>query len=394
MAYIASDELFCYGNTNQNPTILAQTNPLISIGGWAPFGQVTNSAMYRAANTDAPHVGHNIIYDTQIDGGITDPVAGDWWWMMTGPNGGLFGKIVADNQIAVPGFITLDRQLPDQSAVQRSFRTFKRQNMFDNVNAAGAVDGYTDYRQIWWVHDNQVLNNDDWRFYIDPIKPNGCDVEIVVPGEVRTSNGTSSQPFVYLPADRFEDPFGSNGIIKGLQSAPQPLRMSTHQRRSKVYSPGTAVPLRGVNDFATTEDQWLPIWLKRTVRPGTKGGECAFRLVVKVDAPTSPDPNPYVSGFIMTWYVTPPTYSVTITQDRFAYTDGSARIIATIVDSRGVPVPKLNAWLELASGPGSVVSDKTSRTDSAGKITGLYVSPSAVGAPPVVRCVIPTNTET
>lgn len=392
MAYVASDELFCYSNTNQNPGILAQTNPLLSIGGWAPVGQVVASSMYRAADTDAPHVGPNIIYDTQINDDISDPVTGDWYWMMTGPNAGIFGKIVADDQVAVPGFITLDRQLPDQTAVQRNFRTFKRENMFDNVDAAGAVDGYVDYRQIWFAHGNQVLNNDDWRFYIDPIKPNGCDVELVVPGEVRTTNSTFSQPFVYLPADRFEDPFGANGIIKSL--AVQSNRLATHQKRGKFYSPTIPTPLRGVNDFASTEDQWLPIWLKRTVRPGTRSGECAFRLVVTVSDAVTSDPNPYFSGFIMSWFVDQPTYSIAIRQDRRAHTDSSARITATITDSRGVPVPNLNAWLELASGPGSVVSDKTLRTDAQGRISGLYISPSVTGATPVVRCVIPTNTET
>ena len=397
MSYEANDELFCFSNSTDPPS--AQTDPLISIGGWAPVNFVAASRMYRPANTDAPHItAPNRIHDTQIDGntsGLTgDPVTGDWCWIMKDPNAGVIGKVIADDQVSVPGSIDIDREIPDTTSATNNFRIFKRENLFDNVDAADAVDGYVDYRQIWYIHNDQVLNADGWRMHVEPLKANGCTIEIAVAAAARTTDAAGSQPFIYLPADRFEDPFDERGVIKDLSV--QNTRYSQMERRGIHYSPDNPMPFRGMNDDGSTTDQWFPIWIKRTIRPGTRAGECAFKFVVRnpngdgVGDPASP----YESGFIFSFFVSQPTYSIAISQDRIAYTDRSARLTATITDDRGVAVPNLNAWMVLDSGPGSIVSDQTLRTDANGKITALYNSPSATGADPVVRVVIPTNTET
>jgi len=399
MAYNANSELFCKSNTTAWPTpIVVQTDPLISIGGWAPVGFVSGSGLYRGATTDAPHVtGPNIISDNQLDGidggsGQPDPAIGDYYWVMEGGNAGTYGKILDLDYVSSPGTITIDKVLPDLTSVAQTYRTFPRDNVFDSVNAAAGVDGYVDYRQIWFIHDNGP-NEGGARFHVDPIKANGCDIEICV-ATPTTTNGTSSQAGVYLPADRFEDPFQETGIIKDITS---PLdtaaRYDKHDKRRKFYSPDSPTPLRGLNSH-TDNDQWSPMWLKRTIRPGGRGGECAFRVVLTNPDATTPNPDPYESGFIMSWFIDPPTYTATIEQDRIAYTDRSSRLKATITDDRGVPVPNLSAYLELESGPGSVTADKSLRTNSAGEITALYNSPSALGADPVVRVVIPTATET
>ena len=395
MPYDAREEYFVYSNTVAWPgTVVAATDPLLSIGGYAPWGFAGASRMYRQAASDTPHFTlPNLVHDTQIDGGAVDPVTGDWYWITEGANAPLFGKIIGDDQVSVPGSITIDQPLNSAPAVQTSLRTFKRDNMFDSVDAAAAVDGYVDYRQIWFVHNNGP-NEGDFRFHIDPVKPNGCHIELTCAAEAELANGTSSQPNVYLPADRFEDPFTAAGVMQDLPILVTAPRYEKHDVRRRVESPTVATPLRGTNGFTDT-DQWISIWLKRVIRPGTRAGECAFRLVVTAPDAAGPfDPDPYESGFIMTWFIDQPTYSIAITQDRFAYTDRSARLTATITDSRGIPVPNLNAWLTLDSGPGSVTSDMTGRTNALGQVTGLYNSPSVVGADPVVRCVIPTNTET
>ena len=393
MSYEANDELFCFSNSTDPPS--AQPDPLISIGGWAPVNFVSTSRMYRPANSDAPHItGPNIVHDTQIDGGVEDPVAGDWYWMMKDPNAGLYGKVVDTDQVSVPGSMTIDRELLDTTSVQNNFRVFKRENLFDNIDAAGAVDGYVDYRQIWYIHNDQVLNADGWRFHVEPLKPNGCEIEIAVGPIARTTDGASSQPFIYLPADRFTDPFNSREVIADLSV--QSNRYAQMARRGKYYSPDAPTPYRGMIDDGSTTDQWWPIWIKRTVRPGTRAGECAFKIVVRnPNGDGVGDPSAlYESGFILLWYVEQPTYSITIEQDRRAYTGRSARLKATITDDRGIPVPNLNAWMVLDSGPGTVTSDQTARTNSAGEINALYNSPSALSSDPVVKVIIPTNTET
>ena len=73
------------------------------------------------------------------------------------------------------------------------------------------------------------------------------------------------------------------------------------------------------------------------------------------------------------------------------FTDGAARIIATVVDPNGDPVPNLNCWLDVQSGPGSIVTDLDGRTDSNGQIRGVYTAPSVITVDPVIRLTIPRN---
>ena len=70
------------------------------------------------------------------------------------------------------------------------------------------------------------------------------------------------------------------------------------------------------------------------------------------------------------------------------------RLTGTVDDGLGSPVPNLNCWLELFSGPGSVDTDLDGRTDSSGQIFNVYTSPTTISTDPVIRLVIPTNPDT
>lgn len=367
------------------------TDPLTSIGGLAPVGQASNSRPYRPANTDSPfQVGSRTIVDTQAIGVGNDPAVGDWYLHMLGANATFYAKV---ESIDVPGTrFTLDRPVPNTMVAQSNYRSSSRENVFDNVTAAQMVDGLEDYRLLYFIWDNGNLNF-GFRFYIEPIIPNGCEIEIAVPGRPPQ---VTPDPDVYLPADRFTDPFEENGTIKSVVGATD--NYFGLNQRTIAYTPESAIPPDGTLNRNNT-DQWMGMWIKRTVPPGAGAGECAFVVRMIIDDPTAqdatvdPPTDPFQSGFIMSWHNEQPTYTATIAQDRFAYQRGAARLTATVVDDRGVPAQNINAWFEVTGG-GSVPNDRTMFTDENGQISTVYTSPDTVpGSDPVITVRIPENTE-
>lgn len=390
MPLSADDELFVYGGA---PSAGADADdPDLSIGGLAPVGNLAGSRMHRPQDTDAPHsVGSRTIVDTQATGAADDPAVGDWYSHILGANSGFRAKVESIDGGSTR--FTLDRALPSPPVAQTNFRTTKRENLFDNITEEQVLDGFEDYRQIWHVHNNDSAGF-GFRFYIDPIKPNGCDIELQctsLPPDV-----TVDDPDLHEPTDRFEDPFDANGVIQSVPGNSDTVFGIS--KRQITYASETALPRLGTTNRNNT-DQYTAIWLKRTVPKGAGTGECAFALVMIIDDPTAQDagadPVPYRSEFIFSWHNEQPTYSATITQDRTAYQRGAAKITATIVDSRGLPAENLNAYFDLSSGAGSIVTDKTSITDANGQITTVYTSPDTVpGSDPVIRINIPENLET
>ncbi len=396
MAYTADSERFVYSGAVFNSDV-AQSDPLLSIGGAAVVSATPAtedaSRPYRAADTTAPfQVGSRTIVDSTAAGPeASDPAVGDWYLHMLGANAAFIAKIESIDQAQTR--FTLDRPIPTAMVATSNFRTSRRGNLFDDLDATAAVDGFVDYRCLWFEHA-AGSGEGGFRWYVKPIKPNGCTLEIAIANPSNQLPFPTSRPRVYTPPDRFTDPLLPSGLITDVSNTfenPRYLKMGKRRLRA---SPDQATPFRGM-DGVTQIDQHAPIWIKRTVRAGTRGGECAFELTVKVDNPTAPDPDPYESGVILSWFLAQPTYTATIEQDRIAFTNGAAKLFATITDDRGVPVPDLNCWFELVSGGGTVVVDRTLRTNASGVVQGIYSAPPSIGGgDPIVRVVIPENLET
>lgn len=378
-----------YSNAVDGST--AQDDPTISLGGRNPDDTLaSSSAPYRQALTDSVSPAPNQVQDTQVDDdspGTVDPEVGDWLTTTTGLGYGQYGKVTAVNYVT--GVVTIDRPLTPAMGSGERFRTSKRENLFPDVELADLNAGFTDYRMLYFLKDN-TGENDNFRWYVDPIKPNGCDISIF-PGAGDEQNMTvptipdgRTSPFV----ERFGQVANRDDVsVSNDNFAKAPFLQ-------KAYGRGAAIPPTGSNDYGNND--LSPIWIARTVPPSAQPGECVFGLFVTVpDAETqdaTADPgDPFFSGFIFHWNIPATTYTLTITQDRTIYNRGAGRLIGTVTDSSGNPVVGVNAWMVIDSGPGSIDSSVDGVTDANGQITAVYTAPDTISTDPVIRLIVPTN---
>ena len=361
-----------------------QGDPLISLGGIAPIESLPDdSAPYYQEALDANSTDPTIVNDTETNTPSSDdPAVDDWLMMLNGNAAFEFGKITAVNYGT--GDITIDRALSALPSIGDDFRVSRAENLFPDVTAAQASSGLVDHRMLYFLKKT-IGGENNHRFYILPVKPNGCDIEVYGGGDGATD---VNAPVI---ASGTDDPFQQFGVVANINL--DRLRWETAAKAEIRYTEDSSAPEEG--SLAIQNNESVPIWIRRTVPAGVTSGECVFALIdfvpdaVAQDA--GADPDPFHSGFIFSWNIPETTYAITITQDRTAYTRGSVRLTGTVVDALGSPVPNLNCWLELFSGPGSVNTDLDGRTDSAGKIFGVYTSPVSISTDPVIRLVIPTN---
>ena len=365
-----------------------QTDPLLSLGNRSPNEQFpggVTSAPYRQETLDANATVPNVVNDTETDTASSDdPAVDDWLIMVDGPAARDYAKITAVDYGT--GDITLDRALTALPQTGDTFRTSRVENLFPNVTLQQASDGLTDHRMIYSLKKN-AGGETNHRYYILPIKPNGCDIELMAGGDGSTN---ALEPLI---ASGTTDPFTPFGVVDSL--SPGNATWVRAEKAELMYGEDAATPRRG--SLALSTDESGPIWIRRTVPPSATAGECVFALFDYVDDAISQDagadPNPFHTGFIFSWTIPEQTYSVTITQDRIAYTNGAVRITATVTNGLGAPAVGINAWLVILSGPGSINTDLDGRTDANGQIKGVYTSPSTVTVPAVIQLIIPTNPE-
>jgi len=389
MGFNGFETRFCYTNKTTSGTVA--NDPDNALGGFPPsVAQALNSEPYRSETLDATSTELTVVTDTETDdgGGGTDPEVGDWFFMANGPAGGSYGKITAVDYGT--GAITLDRALSALPQSGDGFRTSKKNNVFPDVTADESIAGTEDFRTLCLYHADGTLLapfDNNFRFWILPIKPNGCDVKIVAGGD------PNSFFFIETMADGKTSPFNLFGKVES-DNVNNLNDMEFANANEVRTTPSLATPDGGGGDALNND--FLPIYLNRVIPPGATSGECVFALMIEVDDAVAQDagadPNPFVSGFIFSWTIPQITYQTTLVQDRLAYTRGGTRITATVTDTNDVPVPNLNCWLVVQSGPGTINTDFEGLTDANGQITGIYNSPDTISTDPVIRLVIPSHT--
>jgi len=361
-----------------------QGDPDLSLGGMSPgVASVASSEPYRQANLDGTSAVVTQVEDAQTDTpSSTDPAVDDWLIVLNGAAAGGYGRVV-DVDYGT-GVITCDRPLGGISVSGNDIRTSRAENVFPNVTADQAVDGIEDYRMIYFRKTNSG-GEDNFRFGVEPIQANGCDLEIFASGQNSSVASTGSIGSI---ANGEENPFDARGHLNDSGSG-----WNEAQKLDIYYGTARNPPI-GSEAYSSTNDV-SPIWIKRTVPPGVTGGTCVFQLFCEVPDALSQDAtinvDPFFSGFLIVWDIAEPAYNVALTQDRIVYTRGGSRITATITDADGDPIPNLNAWLEIASGPGSIATDLDGRTDANGQVTSIYTAPDTITVDPVIRVVIPTT---
>jgi len=386
MALTGTSSRFIYSGATTANT--AQGDPTLSLGGFAGTG-TSASEPYRQATLDGPSPDLVTVDDTQIDdgGGGVDPEVGDWLWVLTGAAAGSYGRITAVDYVG--NTATIDRPMSALPDSPDRVRTSKAGSVFANVTDIDDINsGFQDYRMLYFRKTNAGSEN-NFRFYVVPIQSGGCDIELMASGTA-TAATIAEEPTI---ADDRTSPFGIYGRVVGIGSSN--TSWGGAEALEIRYNQASAVP---VNGSGTVDDEdCIPIWLRRTVPAGAAAGNCAFALLYYVDDATtqdaSADPDPFIGGFIMHWNISEPNYNLTLTQDRFVYLDGGVKMTGTVTDDNGNPVPGLNCYMELQSGPGTLTSDTSGRTDANGQVTAIYSSPSSLSSDPVIRLVLPTNSE-
>ena len=384
MALLA--RLLKYSYTGTTLSTSPQTNPLLSLGDTPRFGAGINaSLLYREETLDANATVPTVVRDTQTNdgGGGTDPEVGDWLTIVDGAAGGSFAKITAVNYGT--GDITLDRPLPALPSSGDTFRTFKRESLFQDVLLSELPGGFEDSRMIT-MNQSGTGGENNYRYWVQPVQPNGCDLKIMIGGD--------GQGLIVYPAiaDARDDPYTRFDQVAGLDGVINP-GWELGQAPETIYSEAQAVPYWGTGVVGSS--QYLPIWVTRTVPENATAGEAVFILWLHipdaVSQDASADPDPFNVAVIIHWNVPELTYTGSIAVDRTIYVNGGTRVTGTVVDQNNNPAVGLNCWLEIASGPGTLTVDTSTRTDENGQISSTYTAPTTLTTDVTFRIVIPTH---
>lgn len=364
---------------------VVQSDPLLSLGGLRPDNVAfASSAPYRQEPTDATSPSLTKVTDTQTDTpASTDPAVGDWLTVINGAAARSYGRIIAVDYVG--HVITLDRALSALTASGDILRTSRRQNVFPDATLAQVQAGVVDHRMLYFLKTDPGTEN-NFRFWIDPIIPNGCDIELAASGTNIPDNLTVDAGSLIASAE--QSPFGSFGQViatgNGFGGANAPRI---------VYSEAAAVPDGGSG--AVTDEGGFAVWLRRTIPANASPGECVFMLNVYVPNAVAQDagasPNPFRVGFLMAWNNPEPAYAARIFADRPLHTGGQARIFGEVTYPDGSPAVGLNARLSLVSGDGTLTADPDAFTDSLGRVRALYDAPATVGTDPTFRISVPAS---
>jgi hypothetical protein len=365
----------------------AQSDPLLSLGGLRP-DDVTpaNSEPYRVATLDAASPSLIQVVDTETDTpASSDPAIGDWLTVLNGPAARSYGRVTAVDYVG--HVITIDRALSALSANGNQIRTSRRQNLFPDATVGQVQSGLIDHRMLFLLKTDTGSEN-NIRFWVDPIQPNGCDIDLAASTVAMPDGGTvNSGSTIAVGTESPFDEFGNvaeNGTNWVGTNGPR-----------VVFSEGAAVPVAG---SGTALDQSaIPIWIRRRIPANAAPGQCVFLInyfvpdAIAQDA--TADPNPFRAGFLFAWNNPEPTYSMRVFSDRLLHTGGTVRIVGEVTYADGSPAVGLNARLSLLSGGGSLAVDLDARTDDLGRVQALYTAPASVGSDPTFRLSVPTSSE-
>lgn len=129
----------------------------------------------------------------------------------------------------------------------------------------------------------------------------------------------------------------------------------------------------------------VPMWLKRTIPPGTLPGDSAFvlrttsevgrnRAAPTVEIPLS-DYDKLNSGAVIVWDIEPPAVrTIAVIIDRRVFVGAGVRLTATIVDGSGNPLP--NRWFNLTASDGTITRDERAFSNAAGQLIAQFDLPS------------------
>jgi len=307
--------------------------------------------------------------------------------MITGATAGEYAKI--ESVDTGSNSITLDRPLSALPQSGDDFRYARAGNVFANVTEAQAIAGRVDHRMLFFLKTN-TGSEDNFRFYMVPVKDNGTIIEMMACGGANTLRVEDSI------AVETDNPFRvwGNPFDNGNPAAADWQLANFIINR---YGIAAATPVGDIGSEAVVQNAFITIWLRRNLPVHASAGECVYILYAYVsDASTqdpSADPDPFIVGFPIIFTIPEITYTLTVAADRPLITSSTARVVGTIKDSDGNPVVGLNCWLEIASGPGSLATDLDAVTDAAGQISAIYTAPSSLSSDPVFRLVVPTNPE-
>jgi hypothetical protein len=384
MALVGQRVRFSYSGSTS--TLVSQGDPLESIGGRStdvfPLTQLPKSACYIQSSLDSVSPALNQLSANTIDQTEVRTIAvGDWITVVTGAAAPFVAKITAE----AAGVLTLDRQLPALTAANDWIRISKAENIFPDATLAQASAGVVDHRMIY-MYTEEGGAEGNMKYWIEAVEPNPARIEIMA-----SDVGAGSSTLKKL-ADGEDNPFTPFEAVDFSGGGFNNTIWGDGEKIGVRYSSGTAAPLF---DYGNLGANWVvPIWLRRTIPVGSTGGKCVFALFVRSDAdPGTPDPDPFITGFVFEFLVPELTYTSSITIDRTVFINGGARVTGTVVNQFGAPAIGLNAWIVVDSGPGSIESDVTARTDENGQITATYTAPTTLSTDAVLKIIIPTNPE-
>jgi len=376
------------GATNSD---VAQSNPLISLGGARPANGILDpavllSAPYREEALDSTRTLLNEVQDTQTDtASSTDPAPGDWLSIVSGAACPYHGRVQAVNYST--GVITLDRPVSVAPVSTDLIRTARAQNVFPNVTLAQIQAGLVDYRMLYFIK-NDAGSENNFRFWCEPVTPNGCDIEILVGSDVLIDADPGLVTALLLLASGTESPLTSFG---GLRTPNAGFDLA--EAFSPTYSALNVRPRNGSPVIA--DESSIPIFFRRTIPQHANPGECVFVLHIVVPNAVAQDATANPATFDLripiVWTNPEPAYRLRIFSDRILTTRGSAEIIGEVLYPDGTPAVGLNALLTKTAGVGTFTPDLDAKTDARGRVTSVYTGPATLGADPAFLLTVPTS---
>lgn len=335
------------------------STPAASLGGYRSSTRL--DSFESTVTTTQGTTDRHIVLDTARSGDSAQQHRGKYLAAVTGAAAdALFVARIVDFQVVGgAGSFQLDRPAPAAFTSGDYYRVTDAATLFENVSVAEAASGIEDWKFLFF-HNATGLTLTGVQFYVIPINPSGCTLEIKA--------AALADPTLNVTiANRFTSPLNEWGQV-------DPDASGDWNETHPLFDPLT--PALAIPPSAMTCNNTLAIGLlaKRTIPAGiVKRKSVAFHLVA-VTTNAGNDPDPLVSMQPVVWDVDGLDDSVAFERDRWVYINGGARMKATVTDTNGDPVE--GRAVEFSKvGLGTIVDEGSDfQTDSDGEVLTTYLA--------------------
>jgi len=359
-----SDWRFSCNNAND----FLNTDPLLSIGGHWSASVITDNGHVSSheSTLTSTMTSNSTLFDTAQIGNGHQP--GTRLMFVDGNNQDDMAVVESFNDST--GEFTLTKPLPNLSTSGTQYRITTPDRLFADIDWADVeYSDFVDYRVVYGFH-RFPTGAGTIKFDIDPLEySDGQTLEMAVPIFSTQSSQSSALP---THTDQFESWVDDSGRLTPYSGSWSAGAGGFNEYHAPRWLPPFRA-LSGIINFG-----WAyPVILRRTVKQGSSPGVASWRIQTVFEQGGTDYTSPSLVCSRLNQY----GHTVTLAQDRPAWTGGGTRVTATVTGPDGSLVPLTGRYVrfDVKSGDPGTVSDQYVQTDSLGKARTVYNSPAGGG---------------